>query len=113
MERIEPLRIKYDDGREYTLEFNRKTAAYAEQNGFSRGSAADKLMTMLPELFYFAFRMHHPNVKREEAEKILFEDLGGLTTAQIERLVDLFNAPYTTLVKEDGESKNSKLTVNI
>ena len=69
-------------------------------------------MTMLPELFYYAFLMHHPEVSREEADKMLFEDLGGLTPSQIERLVSLYNMPYETLVKDDGKKpKNSKLTV--
>ena len=114
MERIEPLRIKYEDGTEYVLEFNRKTASYAEQNGFSRENAADKMMTMIPDLFFFAFRMHHPEVKRPLADKILCEDLEGLTPSQVERLVELFNAPYSTLIRdEDSEPKNSKLTVTL
>lgn len=112
MKRVDPLRIKYEDGTEYILEFNRESVSYAEVHGFSREDAANRLMTMLPELFYYSFRMHHPNIDRDETDRILFKDLEGLTPNQIERLVTLYNAPYETLVKEEGEKpKNSKMTV--
>lgn len=105
--------IKFEDGESYTLEFNRKTVSEAERDGFRREDAGDMLMTRVPELFYYAFRMHHPNIKRAKTDEILFDDLGGLTDDQIERLIDLYSAPYATLVNENGTPKNSKVTVNL
>lgn len=111
MERIEPIRLNFEDGTEYVLEFSRKTVSDAEKAGFVRTDVTDKLMTRIPELFYFAFKMHHPTIKREATDKILFEDLEGLTDELIERLIDLFNAPYETLINDRGKPKNPKLTV--
>ena len=110
MERIEPMVITIDD-KEYTLEFNRTTAKMAENGGFKRDDVVDKMMTRIPELFYYAFKMHHPDIKREKTDEIYFEMLEGLTDAELDRLVNLFNAPYKTLVNETGERKNRKVTV--
>lgn len=116
MEKVNPIVISFEDGKEYTLEFNRETVSTAEKRGFSRESAGDKMMTMLPELFYYSFMMHHPSISREKTDKILFEELGGLTTDEIGRLVDLFDAPYKTLIheeEEEGERKNSRVSVRL
>ena len=113
MERVEPIVIKFDDGEVYTLEFNRKTVADAEQNGFRKEDAGDMLMTRVPELFYYAFKMHHPTIKRQKTDSILFDDLGGLSDEMIERLIDLFIVPYNTLVNENGKPKNSRVTVSL
>lgn len=111
MEKINPMVIRFEDGETYTLEFNRKTVSEAENAGLKLGDASDRLMNVVPELFYFAFRMHHPNMKRSQTDKILFDDLGGLTEAQLERLIDLFGAPYSTLMNEGKTEKNAKTTV--
>lgn len=110
MERINPMIITIGD-KEYTLEFSRKTAKMAEAGGFKREDVADKLMTRIPELFYYAFKMHHSDIKRETTDKILFEDLEGLTESELDKLVALFNAPYETLINSNGERKNGRVTV--
>ena len=45
MTRVEPLRLTYEDGTEYVLEFNRATVSLAEKSGFVREDAANKMMT--------------------------------------------------------------------
>ena len=105
--RVEPMRFFVDDT-EYVLEFNRDTVKYAEDNGFSRKDAEDKMMIRIPELFYYALRMHQPEIKRSQADDLYFNVLEGLTPGEIERLVDLFNAPYSTLIRT-GERKNSRV----
>lgn len=97
----------------YTLEFSRDTVAMAERMGFNRDDAGDKMMTRIPELFFFAFMMHHPQISRKKTNSILFDDLGGLTTEQIERLVDLFDNPYDELLNKSGTPKNPKVTVTL
>lgn len=115
--KIEPMVIALENGDEYTLEFNRTTVSMAERSGFSREAAGDRLMTMLPDLFYFAFKMHHPNIKREKTDDILFNKLNGLTSDEIGRLVDLFDEPYKALINisddEDSERKNRRATVKL
>jgi hypothetical protein len=113
MERIDPMVIKFSDNEKYTLQFNRETASALEQDGFKREDIADMPMTRIPQIFYFAFKMHHPNITKEKTDEILFNDLGGLTEEQIEKLGVLFMAPYTTLINENGKPKNAKVTVNL
>ena len=110
MERINPMIINVGD-KEYTLEFNRKTAKMAELGGFKRDDVDDKLMTRIPELFYYAFKMHHPNITKEKTDEILFESLEGLTQKELDRLAALYSAPYKTLINESGERKNGTVTV--
>ena len=111
MDKIQPIILKYEDGREYTLEFSRASVVFAEKNGFDINNIGGQLMTKLPELFWYAFRMHHPNVTQKQAERILFEDLGGITEEVTDRLIELYNQPYMTLVNEDGEPKNAQMKV--
>lgn len=113
--RVEPMVIAFEDGDEYTLEFNRSTVAMAERSGFSREGAADKMMTTLPDLFFYAFKMHHPTIKRDKTDDILFNKLGGLTSDEIGRLVELFDEPYKALIniEDEEERKNRRATVRL
>lgn len=109
IKKVEPLRFEYD-GKEYTLEFSRKTVADAERGGFTIDDITEHMMVRVPELFYYAFKMHHPFIKKTDTDKILFEGFGGLTNEELKRLGDLYAEPYNSLInkEEDGESKNSR-----
>lgn len=111
---VKPIIIKCKD-EEYTLEFNREAIKFAEARGFKFDDVANFPMTKLPELFFYAFRMHHKNVARDKTDKILFEELGGIPQGLIERLAELYAQPFEVLnvVEEDGERKNSKWTVEL
>ena len=61
-----------DSGREYTLEFNRKSVVKAEQAGLDVNKFESSSMTMIPTMFWAAFQMHHPHMTREQTDKILF-----------------------------------------
>lgn len=110
MDKVKPIIIMFEDGREYTLEFSRKTVTFAEQRGFSIGDIGTRPMTAIPELFWYAFRMHHPNVSKQEADDILFNQLRGLSEEALERLGALYDAPFSTLVdtEDAGEEKNAQ-----
>ena len=99
---------------EYTLEFNRESVKFAELHGFKVDDIANYPMIKIPELFFYAFRMHHKNIAREKTDKIL-EELGGLPEGFLERLAELYTAPYEflTVVAEGEERKNSKWTVEL
>lgn len=116
MEKINPivLRIRNEEGNiktEYTLEFNRASILYAEQRGFNIQGLGAKPMTAIPELFFYAFRMHHPKVTKEQSDDILFNKMGGLSEEVLQRLGELYNAPFTTLVpdEEEGGTKNAQV----
>ena len=106
-----PIELEFTDGRKYTLEFDRSSVAFAEKRGFSGDNFDDMAMNAVTEFFFLAFRMHHPQLSKEQTNKILFDDLGGLSEAMMQRLVELYNKPYLTLTNEDGKPKNPNLTV--
>lgn len=112
-EHVKPIIIHdTENAYDYTLEFNRETVRFAEQRGFDIDDVGKYPMTKLPELFFYAFRMHHKNVSREKTDRILFDDLGGMPSGMAERLGALYAAPFEALTN-NGEktAKNPKVTV--
>lgn len=113
-EELKPIVMTDNDtGFSYTLEFNRESIRFAEQRGFDSDDVAKYPMTKIPELFFYAFRMHHKNISREKTDKILFEELGGMPKGMLERLMLLYQKPYEVLNENEDtkEAKNSKLTI--
>ena len=104
-EKLKPMVITDpEEGREYTLEFNRKTVAKAEQAGLDVNKLESQTMTMIPILFWGAFLWHHPHMTREQTDKILFEGLGGLGEEEMAYLGKLYAAPFQTLISTGDES---------
>ena len=112
-EQVKPIIIHdTENGIDYTLEFNRESVRFAEARGFDVDDVGKYPMTKLPELFFYAFRMHHKNVSREKTDRILFDDLGGMPNGMAERLGALYAAPFEALTNPDeSKAKNSKVTV--
>lgn len=111
---VKPIIIK-SDTEEFTLEFNRESIKFAEMRGFKIDEVSSFPMTKVPELFFYAFRMHHKNISRERTDKLLFEELGGIPEGLIERLGELYAQPFEALniVEEGEERKNSKWAVEL
>lgn len=113
-EQVKPIIIHdAENETDYTLEFNRESVRFAEARGFDIEDVGKYPMTKLPELFYYAFRMHHKNISREKTDRILFEELGGLPEGAAERLGALYAAPFEALSNKDDKAKNSKMTVEL
>lgn len=111
-ERVKPMMITDpEEGREYTLEFSRRSVMKAEQAGLDVNSLESKSMTMIPLLFWGAFLMHHPHMTKEQTDKILFDGLGGLNENEMAYLGKLYAAPFQTLVSGDGEGNPRKMSV--
>ena len=111
-EKINPIILKdSEENMEYTLEFDRETVRWAEGRGFDISDVSKFPMTKLPELFYYAFRMHHKNVSREKTDRILFDYLGGMPDGMAERLGALYSQPFDALSNKDGKAKNQRITV--
>ena len=109
MEKMKPMIIEDpESGKEYTLEYNRKTVSRTEQAGLDIQSIESKSMTMIPLLFWGAFLMHHPHMTREQTDKILFEGLGGLGEEEMAYLGKLYSAPFQTLIAGSDESANPR-----
>ena len=56
------------DGKDYTLEFNRRVARRMEESGFVVDT--EKPVSLITDLFRGAFQMHHRRITPEEIEKI-------------------------------------------
>ena len=101
------------DGREFTLEFNRKTVMKAEKAGLNLQEIDSKPMTMVGIMFWAAFLYHHPWITQEQTDKILDEQFGGveglgtIENDEGENLVThlgrLYSEPFSTLIPSDEE----------
>lgn len=113
MDKLKPMVITDPEaGKEYTLEFSRKSVVKAEQAGLDINQLEAKSMTMIPLLFWGAFLMHHPYMTREQTDKILFDGLGGLESEEMVYLGKLYAEPFNTLVASEEEGANPrKMTV--
>lgn len=108
-ERMKPMTIvDPEGGREYCLEFSRKTVSKTEQAGFDIQSVEAKGMTMIPLLFWGAFLMHHPYMTQEQTDKILFDGLGGLSEEEMAYLGKLYAEPFQTLIANEEETGNPR-----
>lgn len=119
-EYVKPIVLRFKDtNTEYTLEFNRATVTLAEKRGFpltplNAGEVInDRPAEIIPDLFYYSFLMHHKGMNRAITDKILFEDLGGMTTEMLERLITLHAQGYETLINTEDKPKNSNLAVEM
>ena len=111
-EKVNPMVITDpDEGREYTLEFSRKTVAKTEQAGLDVNRLESASMTMIPLLFWGAFLMHHPHMTREQTDKILFDGLGGLNENEMAYLGKLYAAPFQTLIASEDKENPRKMAV--
>lgn len=97
----------------YTLTFNRESVKFAEMRGFEIGDIESHPMTRIPELFYYSFRANHKNISREKTDKILFDDLKGMPDGMLERLAQLYTAPFNAFSQNEEDAKNCKLTVEL
>ena len=112
IEIVKPVTIEVD-GTTYTLEFNRNSVVSAEKAGFRGELISEMPMTMIPLLFYAAFKMHNPQITKAQTDEILFDKMQGVSAELIERLSELYAAPTKALIrkKDDGEPKNVKISL--
>lgn len=119
-ERVNSIKITDNNGiiREagevYELDFNRDAIRFAEARGFKPEELTDFPVTRVPELFYYAFRMHHKNVAKDKTDKLM-EAWGGVPKGVMERLVLLYNqaAMSNTFQLDEDAEKNGAVTVEM
>jgi len=110
---VKPITLRdTKTGDVFVLEFNRSSIKYAESRGFNIQALSDNgvSMTLIEELFYYAFRMHFPEKSKADTDKILYEKLGGMPDGMLERLVELYAVPLNTLVQTEESAKNASMT---
>lgn len=93
------------EGKEYVLEFTRKSIETMEKQGFIASEIVEKPVSTLPELFAGAFLAHHRYVKREVIDRIFDK----LTNKQelIGKLAEMYNEPIMALVDEPDEDEGN------
>jgi hypothetical protein len=101
---VKQLTFTYD-GKDYTLEFTRRTVAEMEKKGFIASDITDKPMTTLPALFAGAFLAHHRFVK----EDIINDIYSKLTKKEdlIGKLAEMYNEPILALVEEPEKAEGN------
>lgn len=119
-ERAKPIILKDSEKKkEYTLEFNRDSVRFAEARGFVPDDVDKYPMTKIYEFFFYAFRMHHPSMSKADTDAII-DGWGGIRyipDGLLERLGQLYAAPFGALVQEETDEekaereKNRKVTV--
>lgn len=113
--RVEPIRITDpESGAVYVLEFSRQSVRFAESRGFKISELLDFPQTNIPAFWYYSFRKNNGDVSRAQTDAIL-EDMGGLSPAILERLVQLYQAPNESLIadSDDDKRKNSRFMVEM
>lgn len=95
---LESIGIEYE-GTTYVLEYTRSAAQLLEKRygvNIAKTLSGEFCLTDLPALFKVALMMHHPNMKPETEELLLFlvSDKAGLLTALIEMLGNTVNSLY-------------------
>ena len=112
-ERVNPIKLTMANGEVYTLEFSRESIRFAESRGFDIDEVGKYPLTKVPELFWYAFRMHHMRMSKEQTDRILFDELGGMPKGMAERLGELYAVPLKSLSQNEDTAKNSKVTVDM
>lgn len=109
---VKPIEIKDNKTNDvFVLEFNRDSVRFAESRGFDISNMEHAPLSGVSDIFFYAFRMHHPKISREKTDKMLFDEMGGMPNGMLERLQELYVAPFEALVMNGEERKNSNLTV--
>ena len=110
---VKPITLRDSkNGDVFVLEFNRSSVKFAESRGFNiqQLSESGLSMTLIEELFFYAFRMHFPEKSKADTDKILYEKLGGMPEGMLERLVELYALPLNALVQTEDSAKNASMT---
>lgn len=112
-ERVLPLRLTDNDtGKVYELDYNRDAVALADRNEFDVDDVTRFPQTKIPELWYYAFRMHHRNIAKNQADALLTK-VGGLTAPMLQRLILLFNQARMANVIQDEEDMEKNVAVTV
>lgn len=95
------------EGKDYTLEFTRRSIKSMEDEGFNIQSVNERPMTMLPALFAGAFKANHKFMKREKIDEI-YANMPNKDKL-IEKLAEMYNEPLESLMDEPEEDNAKKV----
>lgn len=93
------------EGKDYTLEFTRKSIETMERQGFIVSEITEKPVSTLPVLFAGAFIAHHRFVKKDVIDRI-FDKLTNKEEL-IGKLAEMYNEPIMALMDDPEESEGN------
>lgn len=116
-ETITPIKLHGKNGKEYTLDFDLDSVRFAEAQGFEWDDISTKPGTMIPILWFSAFRRYHKKVTRNETDTML-EELGGFNKKLSDKLAALYFQALSGIISTDddeneGEAKNGNWTLEL
>lgn len=101
---VKKIEFTYD-GKDYCLEYTRRTVEEMENAGFNIDEITNKPMTMLPLLFRGSFRAHHRNIKPALVD-IIFKAMPNKEEL-FAKLSEMYFAPIDSLMEEsEGDEGN-------
>ena len=114
MKEVAPIIIENNEtGKKYTLQYNRASQKRAARMGFKVTDIQDDPYA-IEDLFYHAFYMHHGNsVSKDDTNHILYDELGGMSEAMLDRLAELWAVCLEDLYQTEDKAKNSKWSVSL
>lgn len=94
-------------GKDYKLEYTRRTVQEMEREGFEVDNIQSKPMTALPALFAGAFKANHRFMKRDLVDEIYqaMPNKEGL----IQKLAEMYNEPLQSLLSDPDEGSEKKV----
>ena len=112
-----PIKLHGKDGQEYTLDFDLDSVHFAEAQGFEWDEVSHKPATMIPILWFSAFRRYHKTVSRKKADDIL-TGIGGFNKKLSDKLAALYFQALSGIIATDDEdggepTKNADWTVEL
>ena len=106
------INIKSNEGKEYTLEYTRRTVKAMLENDFNINDLKGaKAVLALPELFEGAFMAHHPKALKTEVRE-LYKTLPNKEKLA-EVLIGMFSEPLNAMydeITEDPEEGSGNAT---
>ena len=92
-------------GKEYTLEYNRKTVSQMERRGFDVEAIAAKPVTMFPLLFWGAFQKNHKGTPQETTDEI-WKCLSNRESL-MNKLITMYGETIDSLFEEPDENEGN------
>lgn len=98
--------LKFEhEGKQYTLEFTRRTVSEMERSGFVIMEVENKPMSSIYTLFEGAFLAHHRYEKKEKIDTIFSKITNK--DALVGKLVEMYNEPLMALIGEPEECEGN------
>lgn len=96
------------EGKEYTLEFTRRSVERMEKEGFVASDIISKPVSTLPVLFEGAFYAHHRHIA-DDVREAIFKKIPNKSDF-LTKLAEMYNEPIDALLAEPDEGDEGNVT---